>query len=59
MKTNTTINWYSKIVHDLGAIPDFIDYYYNELANARRDSNIGGIIEKNLKELPAQIKNIL
>ena len=54
MKTITTINWYSKIVHDLGAIPDFIDYYYAEIENARLDSRIGGVLEKNLKELPAQ-----
>ena len=51
---NTTINWYSKIVHDLGVIPDFIDYYQDELIVARRDSSINGNIEKNLKELPAQ-----
>ena len=51
---NTTINWYSKIVHDLGAIPDFIDYYQDEIVLARRDSSINGNIEKNLKELPAQ-----
>ena len=50
MKTNTTINWYSKIVHDLGAIPDFIYWLLCPIENARLDSRIGG--SKKSKELP-------
>ena len=44
--------WYSRVVADLGAIPDFIAYYENELEQAKRDVRVGGLIEKNIKELP-------
>ncbi len=44
--------WYSRVVADLGAIPDFIAYYENELEDAKRDVRVGGLIEKNIKELP-------
>jgi hypothetical protein len=33
-------------------LPDFIDYYNNELALAKRDVKIAGNIEKNLAALP-------
>jgi len=44
--------WYSKVVADLGNIPDFIQHYERELDEAKRDCRIGGLVEKNLKELP-------
>jgi len=44
--------WYSKVVADLGAIPDFIAYYEQELEQAKRDVRIGGVIEKNITALP-------
>ena len=44
--------WYSKIVADLGNIPDFIAYYENELEDAKRDVRIGGLVEKNITALP-------
>ena len=44
--------WYSKIVADLGAIPDFINHYENELEDAKRDVKIGGLVEKNISALP-------
>ena len=44
--------WYSRVVADLGAIPDFIAYYENELEQAKRDVRVGGLVEKNIKELP-------
>lgn len=44
--------WYSKVVASLGAIPDFIDYYENELAQAKREISTYGNIEKNLASLP-------
>jgi len=47
-------NWYSKVVNNLGQLPDFLDYYNEVLLEARRESAIHGNIEKNLKELPAQ-----
>jgi hypothetical protein len=44
--------WYSKVVADLGNIPDFIAYYERELEEAKRDVRIGGLVEKNITALP-------
>jgi len=44
--------WYNRVVADLGKIPDFISYYEKELAQAKAEVKIGGLIERNLKELP-------
>jgi hypothetical protein len=44
--------WYSKVVADLGAIPDFIAHYENELDDAKRDVRLGGLVERSIKELP-------
>ena len=44
--------WYSRVVADLGAIPDFIAHYEQELDAAKRDCRIGGIVEKNIAALP-------
>jgi hypothetical protein len=44
--------WYNRITADLGEIPDFIAHYENELADAKRDCRIGGLVEKNITALP-------
>ena len=44
--------WYSKIVANLGCIPDFIQHYERELEEAKRDCRIGGLVEKNITALP-------
>lgn len=44
--------WYNRIVADLSKIPDFISYYENEMISAKKDCIIGGLVERNLKELP-------
>ena len=44
--------WYSRVVADLSAIPDFIAHYEQELDAAKRDCRIGGVIEKNISALP-------
>lgn len=44
--------WYSRVVSDLSLIPDFIQHYEQELEAAKRDCRIGGLVEKNVKELP-------
>ena len=44
--------WYSKVVADLGNIPDFIDHYEQELDDAKGDCRVGGLIEKNITALP-------
>jgi uncharacterized protein YfdQ (DUF2303 family) len=44
--------WYSRVVADLGKIPDFIAYYEHELDQARAEVRLGGVVERNIKELP-------
>lgn len=44
--------WYSKVVADLGKIPDFIAYYEQELEEARRECRVNGLVEKNITALP-------
>lgn len=44
--------WYSRIVASLGAIPDFIAHYERELEEAKKDCRIGGVVERNITELP-------
>jgi len=44
--------WYSKVVADLGNIPDFITHYEQELDEAKRDCRVGGLVEKNITALP-------
>jgi len=44
--------WYNRIVQDLGNIPDFIEYYENELVEAKMDCGIRGHLEKNIAALP-------
>ena len=44
--------WYSKVVADLGNLPDFITYYERELTDAKSDCRVGGLIEKNITALP-------
>ena len=49
--------WYSRIVANLGAIPDFIAHYERELEEARKECRIGGIVERNIKELPGHTEH--
>jgi len=44
--------WYSRVVASLSAIPDFINHYENELADAKKDCRISGLVEKNITALP-------
>ena len=44
--------WYSKVVANLAAIPDFIAHYEAELDAAKRDCKISGVLEKNITALP-------
>ena len=46
-------NWYSKVTYDMGAIPDFIAHFEDELLQARKEGGISGLVEKSIKELPA------
>jgi uncharacterized protein YfdQ (DUF2303 family) len=44
--------WYSKITADLGSIPDFIAYYESELDAAKVEVRLGGLVERNIRDLP-------
>ncbi len=44
--------WYNKITASLGSIPDFILHYEHELEQAKKECRIGGLVERNIKELP-------
>lgn len=44
--------WYSRVVANIGAIPDFIAHYEHELNGAKNECRIGGFVERNIKELP-------
>ena len=44
--------WYSKITADLGSIPDFISYYESELDAAKVEVRLGGLVERNIRDLP-------
>jgi len=44
--------WYNKVLADLGNIPDFINYYENELVNAKYDCGVKGHLERNVAALP-------
>lgn len=44
--------WYNKVIQDLGNIPDFINYYENELVNAKYDCGVKGHLERNVAALP-------
>jgi uncharacterized protein YfdQ (DUF2303 family) len=44
--------WYSRVVANLSAIPDFISYYEKELEHAKADCRLGGLVEQNIKHLP-------
>jgi len=44
--------WYSRVLASLSAIPDFINHYENELADAKKDCRISGLVEKNITALP-------
>lgn len=44
--------WYNKVVTDLGNIPAFINYYEDELVEAKQDCSVKGHLEKNIAGLP-------
>lgn len=44
--------WYNRVTSDLSKIPDFINYYEQELINAKYDCGVKGHVEKNIANLP-------
>jgi len=50
------MNWYSNIVKDWSEIPNCIQFFENELVDARKEVRINGNIEKNSTRLPAYVE---
>ena len=44
--------WFSKVTSDLGNIPGFIEYYEEELRQAKFDIQVKGNVEKSIASLP-------
>ena len=44
--------WYNRVTTNLGSIPDFIAHYEQELEEAKKECRIGGLVERNIKDLP-------
>jgi len=44
--------WYNKVTSNLSNIPAFIEYYSDELSNAKKEVFVHGHVETNIKELP-------
>ena len=44
--------WYNSVVADLGKIVDSIDYFENELEDAKYECGIKGSLEKSSASLP-------
>jgi len=49
--------WYNKVVSNMGEIPAFIDYFENELLDAKADIKIRGRVEKELADLPGMTEH--
>ena len=50
------MNWYSEVVKNWGKIPDCVDYFSNEILEARKEVKIYGNVEKNSTQLPAYVE---
>lgn len=44
--------WYNRVTQNLSLLPQFIDYYNDELQEAKTEVRIHGHVESNMKELP-------
>lgn len=51
------MTWYTQVSNDLSVIPDFISYYEEELAKAKKEVGIHGNVEKNIATLPGISEN--
>ena len=46
------MSWYSDVVADISNLPKFLDFFDNELQQAKYDVSIHGNVEKNIAALP-------
>ena len=49
--------FYNRIVADLSVIPEFIEYYEGEMAEAKSEIKIHGRVEKELSDLPGMTEH--
>jgi hypothetical protein len=50
------MNWYDKVSKDISCIPDAVDYFNNELIEAKKETNISGRIERVSATMPAIVE---
>lgn len=51
-------SWYYKVTNDLSNVPGFIDYFENELEEARMELSLKGkTLEKHAAELPGRVEH--
>jgi hypothetical protein len=51
------MGWYSRISRDISEIPSAIEYFENELSNARSEVKIKGSIERAAAEMPGIVEH--
>jgi hypothetical protein len=51
------MSWYAKVSKDLAHLPDCLDFYYNELGQARQEVKIHGNVEKASASLPGVVEH--
>lgn len=48
--------WYSRVVKDISVLPECINYFYNELNQAKKEVKIHGLLEKASANLPGEVE---
>lgn len=50
------MNWYSRVSKDINQLPDCLEHFYRTLAEAKRDVDIHGNLEKASAKLPGMVE---
>jgi hypothetical protein len=51
------MSWYAKVSKDIAHLPNCLDYFYNELEEARKEVKIYGNVEKSSAALPGVVEH--
>ena len=51
------INWYGLVSSSLAKLPECIDYYLNQLEEARVEAGLVGNIERNASQVPGIVEH--
>ena len=51
------MGWYSEVARDISKIPDAINYFENELVEARNEVKLSGNVEKAAAQLPGVVEH--